>query len=302
MSKPPIKGSQLGGEVIEPIRLKPLWQIYLSMFLGLKKESTDLAAPLPDVVYIQRGRRVSQDDMLAYQQVCGASPPDLVPPIYPHIMATHLQLQLMDSEHFPFSLAGLVHMGQSIEWHADMPINGSYDVVCKIEGPRETDRGWEFTLLTDVLKATERVWHEKIDFLKPDPKKRARPRRHSRSGDAVHFVPLLHLQFEEDMGRRYARVSGDWNPIHLSRFLAKRFGFKRPIAHGMFSLARCLSILQARGVELNGMKLEGSFRAPVMLPAYTNFSLGDREPDRNFALTDARKGRILVEGHLSELN
>lgn len=36
-----------------------------------------------------------------------------------------------------------------------------------------------------------------------------------------------------DLGRRYARVSGDINPIHLHALSARAFGFRRAIAHGM---------------------------------------------------------------------
>ena len=46
-----------------------------------------------------------------------------------------------------------------------------------------------------------------------------------------------------DLGRRYAAVSGDHNPIHLYPLTAKAFGFPRQIAHGMWSKARCVAAL-----------------------------------------------------------
>ena len=50
----------------------------------------------------------------------------------------------------------------------------------------------------------------------------------------------------DDAGRRYAKVSGDVNPIHLSGLTAKAFGFKRAIAHGMWVKARVLGALAGR--------------------------------------------------------
>ncbi len=44
-----------------------------------------------------------------------------------------------------------------------------------------------------------------------------------------------------DLGRRYAAVSGDHNPIHLYPLTAKALGFPRQIAHGMWSKARCVA-------------------------------------------------------------
>ena len=48
-----------------------------------------------------------------------------------------------------------------------------------------------------------------------------------------------------DAGRRYAAVSGDRNPIHLSSLAAKAFGFPRAIAHGMYTASLALAAVGA---------------------------------------------------------
>jgi hypothetical protein len=48
-----------------------------------------------------------------------------------------------------------------------------------------------------------------------------------------------------DIGRRYARVSGDSNPIHLHPLTAKALGQPGAIAHAMWTKARCLAALEA---------------------------------------------------------
>ena len=280
---------------------RPLWRVYLGMLFS-GDSGWDPSEKLPQVVYRQAGVKASAEGVAAYRLVCGESPPGILPPMYPHILATPLQMNLMESDDFPLQLAGLVHLGQEIEWHRSLPIDAPIDFACKVEGPREVEAGWEFRLTTDATLDGELAWREVVTFLKPDFSRRARPKRARRGeGDATHFRPLLHMQFPEDTGRRYARVSGDWNPIHLWPFLSKRFGFRRPIAHGMFTLARCLAVVQARGVDLTGRRLKAVFKAPVMLPAFTNFCLNDKDPENHFALTDARKGRILVEGEIESL-
>lgn len=289
-------------ERIELSTPKPLWRVYFEMLL--KKEDRwpmQQARPLPKVSFIQRNVLANRASVELYRELCGHRPGRYLPPIFPHVMATPLQMNLLMSEYFPLNLAGLVHLGQDISWFRKLDINVQYDIECHMEGPFETERGWEFVMHTSLFRRNEKVWYEKLVFLKPDPQKRARPNRNSRAGDASHFVPQEHIQFGEDAGLRYARVSGDWNPIHLHSFLSRRFGFKRPIAHGMYSLARCLALLEARNVGMTGKQLHATFRAPVMLPAYTNFCLNDRQPASIFALTDARKGRILVEGRLEDL-
>lgn len=285
--------------VVELERLKPLWRIYAGMLFQRGGEFTP-DEKVPPVAYRQRDVHTDAEEVAAYQDVCGETAPDAMPPLYPHVLATPLQINLLDSDDFPFNLAGLVHMGQLVEWHRALRVDDVVDIECRMQGPEDAELGWMFELETCVHRGGELAWREIISFLKPDPARRARPKRRSRD-DAAHFVPLLHVQFTEDAGRRYARVSGDWNPIHLWPVTSRFFGFKRPIAHGMYSLARCLAILQARGVDFTGRRLEAHFRAPVMLPAFTNFCLSEKHPDDSFALTDARKGRILLDGRLESL-
>ena len=47
-------------------------------------------------------------------------------------------------------------------------------------------------------------------------------------------------------GRRYARVSGDYNPIHLWPWTARPFGFRAPILHGYATAARTAHALIAQ--------------------------------------------------------
>ena len=65
--------------------------------------------------------------------------------------------------------------------------------------------------------------------------------------------------------RRYAAVSGDRNPIHMSALSAKPFGFPRAIAHGMYTAARALAAVgAARGPAFNW---QVDFAKPVLLPS-----------------------------------
>ena len=68
----------------------------------------------------------------------------------------------------------------------------------------------------------------------------------------------------EDLGRSYARVSGDVNPIHLHALGARAMGFSRPIAHGMFTYARTLAALGRTSLGPSSSRVW--FTAPVLLP------------------------------------
>jgi acyl dehydratase len=68
-----------------------------------------------------------------------------------------------------------------------------------------------------------------------------------------------------DEGWRYARISGDFNPIHLSPWLARPFGFDRPILHGMAIVGR-VAALAEREAGRSATTVSARFRRPMRLP------------------------------------
>jgi acyl dehydratase len=84
---------------------------------------------------------------------------------------------------------------------------------------------------------------------------------------AVGPLPVGHIRWRvpDDTGRRYAAVSGDVNPIHLSGLAARAFGFKRAIAHGMWAHARSLAALSGRLPA--ALSADVVFRKPLLLPS-----------------------------------
>jgi hypothetical protein len=79
-------------------------------------------------------------------------------------------------------------------------------------------------------------------------------------------------------GRAYARVSGDWNPIHLTRWSARLMGLPAPIIHGMHSVARTCAALEAAAARpVSAISVR--FTAPVTLGSTAVLRTGS-EPGR----------------------
>ena len=104
---------------------------------------------------------------------------------------------------------------------------------------------------------------------------------------AVRRVP-------EDAGRRYARVSGDADPIHLWGPTAQAFGFPRAIAHGMWVEARALAALSGRLPESFSVDVE--FRESLPLPSTVTLSTAVRDGGWHLAVRNQSSGRDHVLG------
>ena len=97
-----------------------------------------------------------------------------------------------------------------------------------------------------------------------------------------------------DLGRRYAAVSGDHNPIHLYPLTAKALGFRRQIAHGMWSLARCVAAVENRLPD--AVTVDVAFRKPIFLPGSVAFGVEAYDDGLAFALTAPTSGSPHVVG------
>jgi hypothetical protein len=215
-------------------------------------------------------RRAEERDRLArYARVCGFGVSDTLPLTYPHVLAFGLQMTLLTEPAFPFPAAGLVHVANRIVRRRRIGAAEALELGVWLEPVRAHPRGSSVTIRTEAVADGETVWEEWSTMLRRgeyDADATAPPGPPPATGPATNAV----WRPRGDLGRRYAAVSGDRNPIHLHALTAKAFGFPRPLAHGMWTLARCVAAL---GPELpEAVAVEVAFRRPLLLPATVSFS------------------------------
>lgn len=185
---------------------------------------------------------VDTDKLEAYRKVCGFEESSLLPPTYPHVLAFPLQMQLMTSEEFPFPLLGLIHLANRTRTHR--PLGGVSQLYISVQATdlRPHAKGATFTLVTQAEDGMGLLWEEESTLLCTAVHLEDSPVSYPEAAP----LPLSELQgwrATAQIGREYAKVSGDYNPIHLSAPSARLFGFPRAIAHGMWLKARTLAAL-----------------------------------------------------------
>nr|WP_258727278.1 MaoC/PaaZ C-terminal domain-containing protein [Cellulomonas sp. NS3] len=115
-------------------------------------------------------------------------------------------------------------------------------------------------------------------------------------------VPTARWELDAGTGRRYAAVSGDRNPIHLSAVSAKALGFPRAIAHGMYTAARALATVGAERGDAFTWSVE--FAKPVLLPGSVAVRVAaDGAPGDGYTYAGwhARTGKLHLTGSVRPL-
>lgn len=272
--------------------------------LYLKAATTVLRKPkgvpkLPVLGVEVKDVRVSGEQLSRYREVCGFADSHYLPITFPHVMAAALHLQLMTHPKFPLPLLGLVHVRNHIRQHRGLGSGERYDFDVQIGEARKVRQGLEFDLNTSVTVDGEEVWGEVMTtlFRMPSPKKPgARPASQPPMATLSEYIAV---NAAADTGRRYAKVGKDFNPIHLAPLTARLFGFKRHIAHGMWSAAHCAALLADR-IEAEPSVLDVQFRQPLFLPGRAALKFAHRAGSGgiDFALLASRGDKVHLTGVL----
>ena len=258
----------------------------------LRRFTGNRPTTLPDRQIRLADQPQSTADLAAYDKVCGFTVRDHVPATWLHVMHFPLQMALLSAKDSPFSLAGILHATNSMTLYRPVSVTERLTLASSYGPPREHRRGVLIDMVGEAYAGDELVWRGVSAYLVRDgalpgmgPEKQPGgvdlPSEFEQiAADAVWRLPA-------DLGRRYAKVSGDVNPIHLSPVAARAFGLPRAIIHGMWTHARVLAALENRLPETYRMDVR--FTKPILLPSTVRFG-AQRDGDDWNAVVRNRDG------------
>lgn len=225
---------------------------------------------LPQATYHVDDLHIDQDNLDDYRRICGFADNGKVPITYFSVLSQALQMNMMVKEPFPFAMLGLVHVDNSVTQYRLIGERETVTLSVTFDNLRDHAQGQQFDFVTTVTSEDKVVWEGVSTYLsrgkKPkvsrDKKRKPRPvtAKPSINENGVHSI----FEVPEDIGRRYAFVSGDFNLIHLHPLSARAFGFPKAIAHGMWSKAKCLALMDDLPESCT---VNVSFKLPIFLPA-----------------------------------
>ena len=228
-----------------------------------------------------------------YCELAGWQQDDSMHPLYWQVRSLPLQLKLISSPQSPFAMLGLVHISNRVTDYTQCRPDIPCELIVRFGQVFQHRRGYAFEVVVTASQRGKPVYAAVGTYL-------------ARTGHSATGLPaweerdmtlpddtseLTPIQASGGLIRRYARVSGDYNPIHLSQVTAKLFGFKRAIAHGMWTAARVISDLQASH-QLNGQEIDIQFKRPLFLPGKAKAVVGQTSENTCFS--------VLSEGAASE--
>lgn len=248
---------------------------YANVIKSLLPTNDKKATNLPDAVYTVERLTIDESHLREYRKVCGFINDGRVPATYFAVLSQTLQMNMMAKPDFPFAMLGLVHIENSVTQYRVIFDSETAKMSVRLDNLKAHERGQQFDFITSVWVADELVWEGVSTYLcrqkrskteqaktSDKPKPVSTPKPEPVEGGLQQIVVV-----SEDIGRRYAFASGDFNLIHLHPLSARAFGFPKAIAHGMWSKAKALAILAKAHNLPSAYRVDVSFKQPIFLPS-----------------------------------
>jgi acyl dehydratase len=277
--------------------LPPPVKLYGRALQGIFKRAEGVTE-LPPLRLVRPNVALDPEQIGRYARVCGFIPEQGVPVTFPHVMAFPLHLMLLTDPAFPWSAMGLVHVSNSVRLRRTLHSGQALRIEVESGALMAHDKGQAFTLHTRIYRGGEAVWDADSVYLKRGVAGHASAPVAPAAAETTPPVLLREARWQlpAQLGRDYAKASGDFNPIHLHALSAKAFGFRRAIAHGMWTLGRALATLQP-SKQLGAAHLHGDFKSPIFLPAETTlWTAASSATERDFEVRDLKGERQHLRG------
>ncbi|MCC3301437.1 MaoC family dehydratase [Arthrobacter sp. zg-Y895] len=237
--------------------------------------------------HVVRGASVDLARLTDFQRLVQHSASDYLPTGYVHTFAFPVAMSLMAREDFPLPLLGMVHLRNEVQHLRPIHYGEALTVTAWAENLAGHRAGTQVELVAEVSVeaggSPETVWRGRSTYLAKGVflPKFDRPDKSAVRAEFVPPLPTALWRLGADAGRNYARVSGDFNPIHLSRLSAKALGMKQSLAHGMYLASRVV----ADTVQSHEGPFQWSidFEAPVFLPATVAVAISDDQTPEGWA-------------------
>lgn len=235
-----------------------------------------------------------------YQQFFAYNAPVPNAPYF-YLLAQKAQLWFLTLPQFVFKPMGMVHLGVSFNQLGALELKADYQLQLDLHSVRTCKAGVIFEVRArfvigdaPVLEINN-IYLNRIKNLSPEPL----PQLFDFKEDLPESQNEV-LYYRQKRIRRYAILSKDINPIHLSRLSARAFGFRRAIVHGMYNVCSIYSVIYQHKLSCayNPHRSIFAFKSAVFLPATAQ--LAHQVQNQQCDVVLSGKERVYMLAHFQE--
>ncbi|MDN3653846.1 MaoC/PaaZ C-terminal domain-containing protein [Thalassotalea ponticola] len=209
---------------------------------------------------------IKQQKIDAFRQFYDLADDQQLPASYAFIAGFEAMLNTLSHQHFAFAPLGLIHLSAEFKQFAPIDYQRPFSVDIKVKQNRRHPLGKLVQLESKFFQDHHLCLINTNCMLK----KLTSASTDSRVKGQQTFSGTTDTCVNADTARAYAKVSYDYNPIHISKHLAKLFGLPGAIMHGMY-FAHWLLIRE----NIHQQRVKFEFKKPCLLPTEVGIAQRD---------------------------
>jgi acyl dehydratase len=172
--------------------------------------------------------------------------------------------------HLPLNFTRVIHATSRVRIHRMQKVLEPARFSATVETVVRTGKRVRIEQqLTTMTADAQPLAEHTLAMVLPD-RRAGRPPGKQAQTVPIDSTLIAAIRLPSNEGWEYARLSGDFNPVHWAPPFAKLAGLERPIAHGFDMMARtCHATIQhlANSDAQRLRKIDIAFRKPITLPA-----------------------------------
>lgn len=232
----------------------------------------------------------------------GTPESDTVMPCFIPALMFKVWARLTSLPEWPLSPLGLIHYKTVITQWKEIKVGEPLRVEVRFDGSRNGEKGIEIDADIKAFDGTgervlECVWTvlSRGGRASGAKKTAAAPPAESSAAEDANVTPV---ECRSGLGVSFSTATGDISPQHMYPITASLIGFKKPIAHGMWTLERAISDIREKGaLPKLPITLESYFKLPIFLPGKVNVCWTKAGDKIEYRVASA-DGKPHLTGHL----
>jgi hypothetical protein len=222
-----------------------------------------------------------------------------IPLSYFYLLSQEAQASQMLHKNFPLPIPGMIHLETELTFVNEKISDDEVQIVSDVIITNKEEGSLVPIFIEAYFQKGIKIVEVKSHYLlKRKSKKKKKERSKEIPHDLENWINSI-WKLKSNLGYQYARISGDYNPIHLSTPLAWVFGLRKKIIHGWYLLSRAVAEIEAE-TDMPAKSIEVKFIHAVPLASKNEF--GFRISNRRnleFRIKSTKTNKTSVTGYIS---
>ncbi|MDE1463927.1 hypothetical protein [Spartinivicinus poritis] len=217
--------------------------------------------------------QLDQQNLTAYADICGVNlVTDVaflgdrgwysheIPPLYWLSLTAPIQMQLLQGDNLPLSLLTTRLAWIRVLAKQYLHKQTAIDFKFFLTAVEPSALGCQVTLLINAMIQQEIIWQAEVGFVSLGRQKLTEAFRQQQCHLNAQLLKVGYWYVPVDMGRQFARISGDYHPLYVSSLLARMMGYRRDVVQELWLLAAAIAHFP---LPPQPFLLEAQFGGPV---------------------------------------